>query len=80
MRKKRTTTANGDAWLQQTLSQMTPGIEAGKTRRRKVETISKMKLTENDLKEAATERGWSLAQVGDDYVFAPRNYSIRPIA
>lgn len=69
-----------NAWLDQAITAMEPGISAGKTRRRKVSTIKNLGISEKDLKKAAKDMGWKLAQMGDDYVFTPGNYSIRPIS
>ena len=68
------------AWLTQQFAAMEKGISEGKTRRRKVATITKLKISEKELKAATLEMGWKLAQVGDDYLFTPGDYSIRPIA
>ena len=67
------------AWLVQSIAAMKKGISQGKTRRRKVATVRRMNISEAELKAATRQMGWKLAQVGDDYVFAPGNYSIRPI-
>ena len=58
---------------------MEKGISAGKTRHREVATIKKLKISEAELKASTRDMGWKLAQVGDDYVFSPGDYSIRPI-
>lgn len=58
---------------------MKPGIDAGKTRRRKVETVKKFGISEADLKSAAEKQDMKVAQVGDDYVFTPNSYTIRPL-
>lgn len=68
-----------NAWLTQRLRKMTPGIQAGKTRRRKVQSVRNLSVTEAALKAEVTKKGWKLAHIGDDYVFAPSNYTIRPI-
>jgi hypothetical protein len=68
------------AWLTQQLNRMAVGIGNGKTRRRKVASVVAMGITEAQLRQAVTARGWRVAQIGDDYVFAPGNYTIRPIA
>jgi len=68
-----------NAWLTQQLDKMTPGILAGKTRRRKVQSVRDLSVTEAELRRGVTGRGWRVAQIGDDYVFAPGNYTIRPI-
>jgi len=67
------------AWLAQQIQRMKPGIRAGKTRRRKVDSVRDMGVTEAELKEAVRAQGWKVAQIGDDLVFAPGNYTIRPI-
>lgn len=67
------------AWLDQAFNAMKPGIEAGKTRRRKVETVKKLGISEADLKSAAEKQDMKVAQVGDDYVFTPNSYTIRPL-
>lgn len=67
------------AWLDQALNAMKPGVDSGKTRRRKVEAVKKRGISEVVLKMAAEERGMKVAQVGDDYVFTPSSYTIRPI-
>ncbi len=67
------------AWLIQQLKQMRAGISAGKTRRRKVASMQKFKVTEEEMKREATKRGWKVAQIGNDYVFAPSGYTIRPL-
>ena len=66
-------------WLTQQLQQMERGVSAGRTRRRKVQSCTGMNVTEVELKEAVEKRGWRLAQIGEDYVFAPGDYTIRPI-
>lgn len=58
---------------------MAPGIRAGKTRRRKVASVRKLGIPESDLADAVKIMGWRLAQIGDDYVVAPSEYTIRPI-
>jgi hypothetical protein len=68
------------AWLTQQLNKMASGIAAGKTRRRKVASVQAMGVTEALLKQEVQARGWKVAQIGNDYVFAPSNYTIRPIA
>ena len=68
-----------NAWLTQAFASMEKGISAGKTRRREVATIKKLKISEAELKASTRDMGWKLAQVGDDYVFSPGDYSIRPI-
>ena len=72
-------TTDTHAWLEQSLDTMEPGIRDGKTRRRKVETLQKLGITEADLKAAVDRRKWKVAQVGADYVFSPENYIIRPL-
>jgi len=65
-------------WLVQQLNKMATGINAGKTRRRKVASVLKY-VAEAQMAQAVQQRGWKVAQIGDDYVFAPGNYNIRPI-
>lgn len=60
-----------NAWLNQQLRKMTPGIKAGKTRKRNVDSCKKVGVSEIELKSAVKAKGWRVAQVGDDYVFAP---------
>lgn len=67
------------AWLTQQLDRMADGIADGKTRRRKVDSVVKLGVTERQLKAAVVARGWRVAQIGEDYVFAPSSYTIRPI-
>jgi hypothetical protein len=67
------------AWLEQSLNAMKPGIDAGKTRRRKVETVRKLGISEVELKSAAEKLDMKVAQVGDNYVFTPSSYTIRPL-
>jgi hypothetical protein len=67
------------AWLEQQLDRMNDGIVAGKTRRRKIESVLRMSVSERQLKAAVVLRGWRVAQIGLDYVFAPPGYTIRPI-
>jgi hypothetical protein len=67
------------AWLKQQLDKMAKGIKAGKTRRRKVASVHDLGISEATLRSAVAARGWRLAQIGNDYVFAPSGYSIRPI-
>lgn len=67
------------AWHDQQLDKMATGISAGKTRRRKVQSVKKENVTEKILADAVKAKGWKVAQIGDDYVFAPGNYTIRPI-
>ncbi|OHB70874.1 MAG: hypothetical protein A2V70_17760 [Planctomycetes bacterium RBG_13_63_9] len=68
-----------NAWLKQQLDRMQPGISLGKTRRRKVESTRTSNVNERTIKKEVRERGWKLAQIGLDYVFAPGDYTIRPI-
>jgi hypothetical protein len=68
-----------NAWLTQQLNRMQLGIGQGKTRRRKVQSMKKMKVTEAMVQAEVKNRGWRVAQIGDDFVFAPGNYTIRPI-
>jgi hypothetical protein len=68
-----------NAWLDQQLDKMVTGISAGKTMRRKVQSVKKENVTEEMIADAVKARGWKVAQIGDDYVFAPGNYTIRPI-
>jgi hypothetical protein len=67
------------AWVTQQMNQMTTGINDGKTRKRNVASVAKQNTDEEELAKAARLRGWKMAQVGDDYVFAPGDYTIRPI-
>ena len=69
----------GNLWLEQQLDRMTDGILDGKTRRRKAASVSNSGVTETELKRAVSRRGWRVAQIGDDYIFAPSGYTIRPI-
>lgn len=73
------TKSKASAWLDQALGAMKPSIDAGKTRRRKVETVTKMGITETKLKSEAEKQGMKVAQVGDDYLFTPESYTIRPL-
>lgn len=73
------TKTKSNAWLDQALTAMKPGIEAGKTRRRKVDTVTKQGITEKNLKTEASKQNMKVAQVGDDYVFTPESYTIRPL-
>jgi hypothetical protein len=68
-----------NAWLTQQLAKMNRGIRAGKTRRRKVASVQAMGVTEAELSNAVSAKGWRVAQIGEDSVFAPGNYTIRPI-
>lgn len=67
------------AWLKQALTTMKPGISQGKTRRRKVETVQNFGISERTLKLAAKKEGMKVAQIGNDYVFTPIDYTIRPL-
>ncbi len=67
------------AWVAQQMNRMANGILQGKTRKRNVASALQQGASENELAAAATARGWRMAQVGEDYVFAPGNYVIRPI-
>lgn len=66
-------------WMRQQIERMESGISAGKTRRRKADSFRELKVSEAEIKQAVEEKGWRVAQIGNDYVFAPRNYTIRPI-
>ena len=66
-------------WLKQQLDRMTDGINDGKTRRRKAASVLNVGISEAELKRAVSGRGWRVAQIGDDYIFAPGAYTIRPI-
>jgi hypothetical protein len=66
-------------WLTQQLDRMAQGIAEGKTRRRMIGSFRKLGITERELKSAVSARNWRVAQIGDDYVFAPGSYTIRPI-
>jgi hypothetical protein len=66
-------------WIQQQLNRMAPGINAGKTRKRAVASVHSVGASETEFIDAVRNRGWRLAQVGDDYVVAPGNYVIRPL-
>jgi len=70
---------SANAWLDQQLDKMERGIQEGKTRRRKVESVRGMNVDEGLLRSEVSARGWRLAQIGDDYVVAPGGYTIRPI-
>lgn len=67
------------AWVKQQLDRMVPGIVAGKTRKRNRQSALLQNATEQEMAAAAHARGWRMAQIGNDYVFAPGNYVIRPI-
>ena len=67
------------AWIKQQLDKMAPGIRAGKTRKRNVESVIRQKSNEDELSEAVAARGWKLAQIGNDFVVTPPDYIIRPI-
>ena len=67
------------AWVAQQLNKMAPGINAGKTRKRNRQSALLQNATEQEMATAAQVRGWRMAQIGNDYVFAPGNYVIRPI-
>jgi len=66
-------------WLQQHISRMGRDIREGKTRRRRVDSVRRIKVSEAELRTEVRARGWRVAQIGDDFVFAPGNYTIRPI-
>lgn len=68
-----------NAWLEQQLDRMEEGLANGKTRRRKMASVKAMGISEKALKAAAHQRGVRVAQIGDDYLFAPANYMIRPL-
>ncbi|MCZ8254688.1 MAG: hypothetical protein O9327_03250 [Polaromonas sp.] len=67
------------AWLEQQLDKMQDGLANGKTRRRKVSSVKAMGISEKALKASAHARGVRVAQIGDDYLFAAANYTIRPL-
>ncbi len=67
------------AWVTQQMDRMDAGIHAGKTRKRNVASAFRQNTDEQELSDAARTRGWRMAQVGDDFVFAPGDYVIRPI-
>ena len=67
-------------WLEQQLDQMAAGIAEGKTRRRKTGSFARLGVKESEMKRAVLARGWRVAQIGEDYIFAPHGYTIRPIA
>lgn len=67
------------AWVAQQMDKMAAGIAAGKTRKRNVDSSLQQNTNEAELAAAARARGWRMAQVGEDFVFAPGNYMIRPI-
>lgn len=66
-------------WVAQQMNRMASGINSGKTRKRAVSSARSVGADEAELAAAAEARGWRMAQIGADYVFAPRNYVIRPI-
>jgi len=66
-------------WVAQQIAQMAAGVTAGKTRKRNVQSVQNQNATESELAAAAQAHGWRMAQVGNDFVFAPGNYVIRPI-
>jgi hypothetical protein len=70
---------DSNAWLAQQLKRMTAGIERGKTRRRSVKSVRRMKVTDKQLRLAAKARGWKVAEIGRDFLFAPGDYTIRPL-
>lgn len=67
------------AWVAQQMNEMAPGIAAGKTRKRNVGSCLRQGTNERELAAAANARGWKMAQVGEDFIFAPGDYIIRPI-
>ena len=67
------------AWVTQQMNAMTAGIRDGKTRKRNVDSAMRQGTDEAELAAAARARGWRMAQVGEDFIFAPGNYMIRPI-
>jgi hypothetical protein len=71
--------AYGQAWLDAEVKEMRSGIQAGKTRRRNIASCNGQGVTEQMVEAAAKAQGWRVAQVGDDYIFAPKGYIIRPI-
>ena len=66
-------------WVAQQMNQMAVGIGAGKTRKRNVASSFRQNTNEVELAAAARARGWRMAQIGQDFVFAPGTYTIRPI-
>lgn len=67
------------AWVAQQMQRMANGIVQGRTRKRNVDSALQQGTDEAEMAAAAAARGWRMAQVGQDYVFAPGNYVIRPI-
>ena len=67
------------AWVEQQMNRMAPGIRDGKTRKRNVGSALRQNTDERELAQATRDRGWKLAQVGDDFIFTPGDYMIRPI-
>lgn len=67
------------AWVAQQMDRMAPGINAGRTRKRNVGSALRQNTDEQELAKAARNRGWKMAQVGDDFIFTPGDYVIRPI-
>ena len=66
-------------WVNQQMNRMAAGINAGKTRKRNLASALRQNTDEQELAAATRLRGWRMAQVGDDFVFAPGGYTIRPI-
>lgn len=66
-------------WVNQQMNRMAAGINAGKTRKRNVASVLRQNIDEQELAAAARVRGWRMAQVGDDFIFAPKGYTIWPI-
>jgi hypothetical protein len=58
---------------------MSAGIKRGKTRRRSVRSLRRMKVSDKQLRLAVKTRGWKVAEIGRDFLFAPGNYTIRPL-
>lgn len=67
------------SWIAQQLKRMEQGIVSGKTRKRNIASVKGQGILEEELAAAVAARGWKLAQVGNDYIFAPGGYVIRPI-
>jgi len=67
------------AYLKQTLDKVEGGIRNGETRRRKIENFAKYGITEEDIVSAVKNRDMRVAQIGNNYVFAPATYTIRPL-
>lgn len=65
--------------LRPSAAQFCVGPAVAAARRRKVQSVNKENVTEKMIEDAVKAKGWKVAQTGDDYVFAPGSYTIRPI-